>query len=90
MAHVRVVAGISQGVCGGAASGFAEDAMAGLSLPAECGVRPLLTPVRSAGQDTVGAGCAAIGGVCICDLSVPRGHSTWYIIRPMPWRVCMA
>ena len=47
----------------------------GKSAPADCAVRSLLTPVRSAGQDSdaVCAGCAVVGGVCVCDLSAPPG-----------------
>lgn len=53
------MAGVSRGVRRGAACGLSVIAMAGLSLPAKRGLRLVLMPVRSAGQDVV---CASWQG----------------------------
>ena len=70
-----LVAGVYQGVCGAAACGL--EAVAGLSLPKECGMRSLLVPAAVRGA----TGCRLCWVCCswwcacesrFCGLSAPR------------------
>ena len=74
---VRVVAtyvvGVASRVCGHLADGLASSLSPWLSLPPGYGVKAFLPPGRSAAQDAVAAECTLLGGVCVCDLSAPRG-----------------
>ena len=65
--------GVSARVCAGPAELLAGDALLGLGLPGECGVACLTGWARSPAQDAVAAGCDLLDGVCVCDLSAPRG-----------------
>ena len=74
---VRVVAtyvvGVASRVCGHPADDLASSLSPWLSLPSGYGVKAFLPPGRSAAQDAVSAECTLLGGVCVCDLSAPRG-----------------
>ena len=60
-------------VCGGVASDVAADVARRVRLPLESGVLSLLPPARSSAQDAQAAGSSLVDGVCVCDLSAPRG-----------------
>ena len=67
------VFGVAARVCGRAAEELAAETVGGLGLPGDARVLSLVRPVRSSGDDAVAAGCSLVGGVCVCDLSAPRG-----------------
>ena len=74
---VRLVAGFVCGVAarvaGDAAARLVCDVRRSLDLPPEAGLQALVRPVRSPAQDAVAAGSFLVDGVCLCDLSAPRG-----------------
>ena len=65
--------GVAAMVCGGAATDIAADVARRVRLPLGSGVLALLPPARSPAQDAQAAGCLLVDGVCVYDLSAPRG-----------------
>ena len=72
---VGYICGVSAAVCGAPAVGVAAAAFRGLSLPPSSRIVSVFGALRSPGQDAVAAGCSLVimNGVCVCDLSAPRG-----------------
>ena len=67
------ICGVSAVVCGAPAVGVAAAAFRGLSIPPSSRIVSVFGALRSPGQDAVAAGCSLVDGVCVCDLSAPRG-----------------
>ena len=73
---VCFLAGIAACVCGDTAASVAFEVLLmpnDFEIPPSSRVRTILGFTRSSGQDAVAAGCALVGGVCVCELTAPRG-----------------
>ena len=63
-------------VCGDAATSVTSEVLhtpCGVETPPRSRVQTVVGFTRSPGQDAVAAGFALVDGVCVCDLSAPRG-----------------
>ena len=69
------LAGVAARVCGDPAASVAYvlHMPHDVEIPPGARVRAILGFTRSSGQDAVAAGCALVDGVCVCELSAPRG-----------------